>query len=423
MLAEDTTPTERQETTIVTKPRRATVLLGFAEALAAPEVVWSLVDAGFRLVAFARKGRACALRHSRHVLCHEICAPESDLDTALSDIQAVIGSLDAELDDSERVLFPLDDKAVWLCSQVQLRRPWVLAGPSGAQADLALNKYLQIQIARLAGFDVPRTSLARNANDILSFVAAESFPIILKSVESVPRNKGRVYGCRKWICANHKELECAISEWAEKVPLLVQSFVTGIGEGVFGLATADGVRAWSAHRRLRMMNPHGSGSSACISQPLSYALRDKVEAFLRKAEWSGLFMIELLRDNAGKTWFVELNGRPWGSMALSRRQGFEYPAWHLTLATDHRLPECMSVTCTPGLVCRHLGRELMHLLFLLRGRKSKAISAWPSLWNTLREVIGVRPGDGFYNWRRDDPQVFVADFYYTIRDNLLKHRS
>ena len=29
------------------------VLVGFAEALAAPEVVWSLVDDGFQVVAFA----------------------------------------------------------------------------------------------------------------------------------------------------------------------------------------------------------------------------------------------------------------------------------------------------------------------------------------------------------------------------------
>ena len=47
-----------------------------------------------------------------------------------------------------------------------------------------------------------------------------------------------------------------------------------------------------------------------------------------------MFMIELLRDRTGKVWFVELNGRPWGSMALSRRQGFEYPAWHVKLAID-----------------------------------------------------------------------------------------
>ena len=35
----------------------------------------------------------------------------------------------------------------------------------------------------------------------------------------------------------------------------------------------------------------------------------------------------------------------------------------------------------------------------------------------------VRRGDTFYNWRRDDPKVFIADCYYTIHDNLFKARN
>ena len=38
-------------------------------------------------------------------------------------------------------------------------------------------------------------------------------------------------------------------------------------------------------------------------------------------------MIELLRDRDGVAWFMELNGRTWGSLALARRLGLEYPAW------------------------------------------------------------------------------------------------
>ena len=89
---------------------QTTVLVGFAEAMAAPEVVWSLVDGGFRVVAFARRGRASALRHSRHVVCHEICAPESDLQAALSDLDSLLNAVGAEADNTQLILFPLDDK-------------------------------------------------------------------------------------------------------------------------------------------------------------------------------------------------------------------------------------------------------------------------------------------------------------------------
>ena len=40
-----------------------------------------------------------------------------------------------------------------------------------------------------------------------------------------------------------------------------------------------------------------------------------------------MFMLELLRDAAGTPWFMEVNGRPWGSMALAVRRGFDYPVW------------------------------------------------------------------------------------------------
>jgi hypothetical protein len=397
-----------------------TVLVGFAEAIAAPEVVWSLVDEGFRVVAFARKGRHSALRHSRHVICHEICPPEVDLEASLSDLNSVLASIEKKRDDVQRILFPLDDKAVWLASKARLENGWLLAGPQGANVELALNKCMQIQAARDAGFDVPRTMIARNVNDVLAFSAEESFPIILKAAECVPVRQGRVHNCRKWICANSQELERATKEWAERVPLLVQPFIEGTGEGIFGLAAPERVRAWSAHRRLRMMNPQGSGSSACISQSVSEDLKYKVEDLIKRTGWSGVFMVELLRDHDDKVWFVELNGRPWGSMALSRRQGLDYPAWHVRLAMDEQSSVGIVPSPAPGLVCRHVGREFMHLLFVLRGARSRALRNWPSLWKTMGEVIGLHRGDGYYNWRRDDPKVFFADCYYTIHDNLFK---
>ena len=52
--------------------------------------------------------------------------------------------------------------------------------------------------------------------------------------------------------------------------------------------------------------------------------------------WHGMFMVELLR--AGDPWwFMELNGRPWGSLALARRLGYEYPAWTAPRASTRTL--------------------------------------------------------------------------------------
>jgi hypothetical protein len=402
---------------------KTTVLVGFAEALAAPEVVWSLADEGFQVVAFARKGRPSALRHSRYVACHEICPPEVDLRTSLSELQSLLASLSAKQECTQKIVFPLDDKAVWLGCRLLLGNQWLLAGPSGTNAELALNKCLQVQVARDAGFNVPKTGLARTANDIFNFAASESFPIILKPSECVPVRQGQLHDCGKWTCANQSELEAAMTEWQESVPLLVQPFIVGTGEGIFGLAAPDGIRAWSGHRRLRMMNPQGSGSSACVSQAVPKDLRHNVEALIRSTGWHGLFMVEVLRDRSGKVWFVELNGRPWGSMSLCRRQGLEYPAWQVQLAIDPQSPVGMQASSAPGVVCRNIGREFLHLLFVLRGPKSKALNVWPSFGKTLVDVLDVRREDTWYNWRRDDRKVFFADCFNLVKSNVFKSKQ
>jgi hypothetical protein len=399
---------------------RATVLVGFAEAIPAPEVVWSLVDEGFEVIAFARRGRSSALRHSRHVVCHEICAPETDVQAALSDLKSLLASIKQGGASPQQVLLPLDDKALFLCSQLQIDDGWLLAGAEGAHAELALSKYVQIQLAKAAGFNIPATALARTSNQVRDFVAASSYPVILKSANCILLEDGKVKSCPHWICANDEELESALASWAGRVRLLVQPFIEGTGEGIFGLATPDGVRAWSAHRRLRMMNPQGSGSSACVSQLVPEELKEQAEEFINRTGWRGMFMIELLRNEAGEVFFVEFNGRPWGSLALSRRQHLEYPAWQVMLTVDQDSRAGIVAANTTGIISRNVGRELMHLLFVLRGPKSKALSSWPSIWKCLRDVVAFRRGETLYNWRRDDLKVFFADVSYTVKSNLLK---
>jgi hypothetical protein len=392
-----------------------TVLVGFAEAMSAPEVVWSLVNRGYKVSAFARKGRRSPLRFSRSVTCHEVTPPDVDANAALRELDALC---EQRLREAPLVLFPLDDSAVWLSCRIRARPGLVLAGPSLKQAGIALDKNAQIAAARIAGFNVPKTKLCTSVAELRE--KDGSFPFILKPANAVRESGGRLYKGRFWICGNSEEMEAAVSEWAGKNPLLVQPLIRGTGEGLFGLATNEGVRAWSAHRRLRMMNPHGSGSSACVSQPVSDDLTSTAERFIRDTGWRGLFMIEFLRDRGGKVWFVEFNGRAWGSMALSRRQELEYPVWNVELALAPRSQVDVKRRTGNNVVCKHLGREFMHLLFVLRGPKSVALPDWPSFWKTLYDVIRIRRSDGIYNWWKNDPKVLIADFFYTVHDNVFK---
>src|SRR5688572_11753276 len=208
------------------------VVIGFAEALSAPEVVWSLVDAGFQVRAFARRGRRSALRHSRHVQVFDVTPPETDNAATIREVASLLAR--TPHNGSAPVLFPLDDAAVWVCSRIATETPFILAGPRDDKAELALNKAVQVDAARAAGFNVLPTKVARTRDEALN--ADQEYPLILKPSDATLAKGGRLTKGRNSICANRQELERAVAKWDGLAPLLIQPYVVGAGEGIFGIA-------------------------------------------------------------------------------------------------------------------------------------------------------------------------------------------
>src|SRR5665213_1820928 len=396
------------------------VIIGFAEALSAPEVVWSLADHGSKVVAFTRKGNHSALRSSRYVALIEITAPETSCVQAIADLTEQVSRLKAAHPQWQLALMPLDDGSLCLLSLTPRIHDIPIIGPTEQGAVWALDKSAQIECAREAVCAVPQTAVVDKASDV--FAMPVEFPLVFKPVWATREQNGRLARGRAWTCADRLELEAGVKSWRECEPMLLQKYIAGVGEGLFGLADGGSVIAWSAHRRLRMMNPQGSGSSACISQEVDAGLKAAGERLIALTRWHGLFMIELLRDESGKAWFMEFNGRTWGSMALARRMGFEYPAW----AVQKTLYPASTVALPPlrhPLVCRHLGRELVHLLFVMRGSKSRASTGWPSRWRTARQVLSYSRNDRWYNWRADDRKVFFNDSIGTIKGQIFRSKG
>ncbi|WP_370124801.1 hypothetical protein [Streptacidiphilus sp. MAP12-33] len=368
------------------------MLVGFAEALAAPEAAFCLAEHGYRVVAFTRRGSRPALAASRRVEVVEVTAPEDDADACVRDIA------DAVERHRPVAVLPLDDHALWACSRKDLPVP--LAGPTGERARFALDKRDQIAAALAAGLAVPGGEGAG--------------PWFVKPALAVVEHEGRLLRPTGALARDEDEIEALTARIDG--PVLVQRVVSGVGEGVFGFATASGVGAFSGHRRIRMMNPRGSGSSACRSVPVPDELRDAAERLMEGIGWRGLFMVELLRDQDGTAWFMEVNGRAWGSMALAVRRGYPYPVWAVRQALDPAFaPE--PPEGPPELLCRHLGRELVHLLAVLRGASGADAGRWPGRGETLRAML-PRRGDRWYNWRRGEAGVFLRDTYETVAGQI-----
>lgn len=392
---------------------RRRVLIGFADSVAAIESAWSLLDAGFSVSAFARAGSPPPLRRLRSVELLPITPPECDTQGAIRDLREVMSFTQAQ------ALMPLDDAAVWMSREACEGAALVLVGPSGPQAEVALKKQLQCVAATEAGFAVPDTQFFEAPAQPTRIA---QYPLVVKPAVAAEERAGQlVVAGAALTCGDRTELDRAIAAAPTGCRLMVQRRLRGIGEGVFGVATPAGFAAWSAHRRIRMMNPAGSGSSACAPIPLQDSVREKAERMLMGLDWSGLFMLELLRDGEGKPWFIELNGRAWGSMALSRAVGLEYPAWAVSQALGDRMLRLPLSAEGTGVRARHLGREMVHLLAVLRGPKSSGVP-WPSRAGTVRDVLSWHRGDRPYNWRPGELAVLLDDTVSTVSAAVRRKR-
>lgn len=383
--------------------QRRSVLVGFADALAAPEVAASLLQANYRVVSFARRGRKVSLRKLAGVELVEVTAPEDDLAACAAEVAALAAS--------HELTMPLDDQAVLVCDR-GLPTDVVVAGPRGAQAQLALDKRMQLRAAEAAGLKVPAwVELTAELTDSKQ-PETPDLPAVLKPALAAEERDGRLRRLAPRFVSDAAEAEQLREAWGPSTPALLQRWVSGTGAGIFGIADESGIHHLSAHKRVRMMNPAGSGSSACASTQVPQELVGPIERMLGEAGWRGLFMVELLHTDE-QWWFMELNGRPWGSMALARRLGYEYPAWGATLAFDPHAPLPQAPRLSEELLCRHLGRELVHLLFVLRGPGSHP-GTWPSRRATMRDLLSDGRRSAWYNQGPGMRDLFIDDTVRTV---------
>jgi hypothetical protein len=372
-----------------------TFMVGFAESLATPEVCFSLRADGTRVVSFFRQGGPKFAR-LEFVEYFPVTPPEQDFGGAVSDIQSLIDLINPD------VIAPCDDTALLLKSRLDPEHGQSIS--TVATTSFAMDKWVQIQAAAACGLSIMKTSLVRDEGDIARFGCRPAF---LKPRLALDLINGKVSKGKTFIIDDNRltaEIRAAIAER----PYLIQEYKSGVGEGNFGIAHRNKVYASFGHRRIRMMNPAGSGASACISRIPDDRERQAVEALVTSANWQGPFMVELLNDNrSGQKWFMEFNGRFWGSLALARRCGIDIPKIAFDLVEGKDAIESPPIKRA---FARHLGRDLIHLLFVLRGRAPKAgLPDWPSRLQTIVDVLAPNELGSFYNYHPSQPLFFARD--------------
>lgn len=395
-----------------------TVAVGFGDAVSTPEVCFSLREMGFEPCVVCKSELSRKTLHWIDVKTFTIADPEVDFDQSLRDLNDQLAVI------SPRFIFAADDGFLLLINTLQKNNALGSVehlGPGPDAARVAFDKWAQIQNAAEAGFKVPATLRSATIDDVRDV----QLPFFLKprfacEVEQGP-DRRRIAKRPSRLIEDIDDYHSIVNRYDDH-DFLLQQPIYGRGEGYFGIRWDDTIYNPSAHSRVRMIDPHGSGSSACASREPTSAEADISNAMLDLIDWQGVFMIETLVDQNGERWFVELNGRSWGSLALARRLGFEYPGWLACASNGEDIPS-VSIKKPGNIVVRHLGRDILHFLAVVRGPKtSKAGENWPKLLPTLLGVfVPVRPSM-YYNYSSNHSFFFIKESIAYVWNRVIGRR-
>lgn len=391
------------------------VLVGPARAVAATETVWSLLDRGHRVSVWTHPHDRTALGRDRRVSLTTIPDPTADLAAASDGLAQLARGADA--------VFPLDDYALVLADQLRGAVRATVVGPSGPTLALALDKSLQAEAAAAAGWCVPE-GLA--VDDVRHLPSQAPFPgpMVLRPAHAVDRLDDRLAKSENVYCSGPHGWNQARGSFPPDRPVLAQRIVSGEGIGIFGLARNGTLHAASGHRRVRPTDPAGSGASAAAARRVDAAELAQAESFVARTGWDGILMIEqITRPEDGSRWFVEVNARPWGSTALARRRGLEYPAMAVDAALGLKFDPPPHRLDDDGTVARHLGREAVHFLMVMRGPRGPQTTPWPTRRRTAVEMLRWRPGTHWYNKQPGATRLWAVDATNNVLDRVAPRKD
>lgn len=262
---------------------------------------------------------------------HPVPPAAAGLEPFVAGVAATIGRTGAE------VVFGAGDAEVLALS---LRRSELGAVVPYAPHDVvvrALDKLSLIEAAREAGFAVPRTVPATEAE-----LAALEGPAIVKArlhslpgAESAPGRQEALL-CREPAAAAAR----SASIRAGGGEPLLQEVAAGELTAFTALVGTDARLVAAVQQVAEGTWPPETGASVrARTVPVEDELARKAGALFRGLGWLGLAELQLLTPTDGDPLLIDLNGRFYGSLALATGAGLNLPAMWAALATGRPLPE------------------------------------------------------------------------------------
>jgi predicted ATP-grasp superfamily ATP-dependent carboligase len=313
------------------------------------------------------------------------------------------------------VVLPVTDASVDAVLRNHGRLPprVVLPLPSLAAYQCASDKTKMAALARDAGLAVAHTLVIHSASDTDELAAFPDYPAYLKpraSVIPVGESERRKLGVV--VVESAAACRAALRTLpAAAFPAQLQRRVQGPGEGLFLLRWGGQVLAEFAHRRLREIPPSGGVSVYRTSIAVEPGLAAAGRRMLTALDWQGVAMIECKRDiDTGQHYFMEINGRLWGSLQLAIDAGVPFPSLLVASALGHPAPAVTAYRA--GVRSRWFWGEMDHLYARLRrSRHTLHLDhTAPTRAGTVLSMLMHRPGrDRWEVARLRDPGPFLLE--------------
>lgn len=336
------------------------VLVTDGETRACVAAVRGLAAAGFEVISAAPHGQVAPAHWSRAV-AGRIRTPDP-----LADEDGFVAALESAVRGGEiELLLPGSDAALLDISRGRARlEPHVRIGlPSTADVWRSLDKVELTEAATRCGLTPPPTIVCQGAGEALAAAAELGYPVVVKPLRSVIENGPVRRHSGSELAAAPAELVAIVDGCGGEV--LVQRRAVGALVSLGGVFAGGRLLGEAVSRYKRTWRP-GAGN-ACYSETIdgSPELRSRVSGLLTDLGWEGLFELELIERAEGGWHAIDMNPRPYGSMALAIGAGCNLPA----IWCRHVLgqpADGVAARATAGVRYRWTDADLRHGLWQLR---------------------------------------------------------
>jgi len=293
-------------------------------------------------------------------------SPSSDMAGYIEDIFNIISK------EKPDMLLPVNEETLisLLKDRKRLEDVVIVPLPNNDVLDRIFDKVSATKLAGELGIPCPKT--------IEDFNKVE-FPLIAR-----PRFSRQIEGDK----IVSKELSYIFSEKelkeTDRGQYFIQEYIPGQGYGFYALFNNGNPITYFMMKRIHEV-PFYGGPSSLRESIREENLKEYGLKILKALNWHGLAMVEFRRDERdGSFKFIEINGRIWGSMALSICSGVDFPYLLCQIIEGKNISSITDYKT--GIKGRWLSGEMSYLSSVFFGKK---IGKRPSKIKSLLEFFSL----------------------------------